>query len=226
MHFRIGIGTLTAGVVAFAVEAHAAGPWYVAGSAGGYFREDATASTTITNGITTAPGENARTFDPGVLLNLAVGYRFPLSLRAELEFGYAEYGADSATPMVAAFPTLNGVTFSHPTGSDLHRLMGTFNLFYDLPVPGRFVPYVGGGVGIAHVQAATITYHSASGTPFTSRLRSGDKGVGMIEAGVTIGITDSISVVPAYRYIHQAGSVGNNGTEIAHVAKLGMRYTF
>lgn len=226
MRCRVLLAVLAAGVGAIAGEARAAGPWYVAGSIGGYFREDATGSTTITNGVTTAPAEVARSFDPGALLNATVGYRFPVRLRAEIEFGYAQYGADSITPMVPPFPALNGVTFSHPVGSNLHRLMGTANLFYDLPVAGRFVPYVGGGLGVMHVQPVTIAFQSASGTRFTSRLGGGDKGVALLEAGVTVALTDAIAVVPAYSYIHSAGSVHNNGTEIAHVVKLGMRYSF
>jgi opacity protein-like surface antigen len=204
----------------------AAGPWYVSGSVGGYFREDATPTTTISNGVIVSPGEVARTFDPGYILNLAVGYRLPARLRAEIELGYADYDADSVTPMAAAPLASNGVTFSRPIGSDLHRYMVTANLFYDLPVEGRFVPYVGGGIGAIHVQAATITYESAAGGRFTSRLAAGDKAVALLEGGVTIAVTDAIAVVPAYRYLRQAGSVGNNGTEVAHVVKLGMRYSF
>jgi opacity protein-like surface antigen len=223
---RVAVAALVAGVAGFAAGAQAAGPWYVSGSVGGYFREDATATTTISNGVTTAPGESARTFDPGIILNLAVGYRLPARLRAEVELGYADYGADSVTPMVAAFPTINGVTFGQGSGSNLHRYLATANLFYDLPVEGRFVPYVGGGLGVIHVQAATITYTSAAGGRFTSRLAAGDKAVALLEGGVTIVVTDAIAVVPAYRYIRQAGSVGVNGTEVAHVVKLGMRYSF
>jgi opacity protein-like surface antigen len=225
MRCRVLLAVLAAGMGVFAVEARAAGPWYVSGSAGGYFREGTTASTTISNGVTAAPGEIARGFDPGYLLNVAVGYRLPARLRAEIEFGYAEYGADSITP-ASVFPTSNGITFSHPVGSDLHRIMGTVNLFYDLPVQGRFVPYVGGGLGIIHALQTTITFQSASGGHFTSNLASGDKGVAVLEGGVTIALTDAIAIVPAYRYIRSAGSIHNNGTEIAHVAKLGMRYSF
>ena len=214
------------GMMAFAANAWAAGPWYLSGSAGGYFREDVTASTTISNGVITAPGDVERSFDPGAVFNIAVGYRLPARLRAELELGYAQYGADTVTPMVAALPTLNGVQFSHPTGSDLRRTMATLNLFYDLPVAGRFVPYVGAGLGAIHVQSATITFVSAAGGRFTSHLASGDDGVVLVEGGVTIAVTDAIAVVPAYRYVRQFGSTSNNGTEIAHVLKVGLRYTF
>ena len=118
------------------------------------------------------------------------------------------------------------MTFGNPTGSHLHRSMVTANLFYDLPLEGRFVPYIGGGVGAIHVQAATVTYQSAAGARFTSRLAAGDKAVAMLEGGVTIAVTDALAVVPAYRYIRQAGTVANNGTEIAHVLKVGVRYLF
>jgi opacity protein-like surface antigen len=226
MGCRVLLAVLAAGMGVFAAEAQAAGPWYVAGSVGGYFREESTAPTTFSSGSATAPGEVTRTFDPGVVLNLAVGYRLPAHLRAEVELGYAHYNIDTVTPTVAALPALNGVQFGHSTGSDLQRTMATANLFYDLPVAGCFVPYVGGGLGAIHIQSGTTTSISATGAQLVGHRPSGDDGVALIEAGVTIAVTDAIAIVPAYRYVREFGDVANNGTEIAHIVKLGMRYSF
>jgi opacity protein-like surface antigen len=226
MRCAVLLATL-AGTMLFAGESRATGAWYVSGSAGGYFREDTTASTTIGNGNGgAAAGTVARTFDPGFVLNLAGGYRWPIGLRSEVELGYAQYSTTSVTPMVPVFANVNGVTFNHATGSNLHRMMATANLFYDLPIGGRFVPYVGAGLGAIHVQAATISFTNSAGGTFTSRLGAGNDGVALAEVGVTIAITDGLSIVPAYRYIHEFGGVANNGAEVAHVLKVGMRYAF
>lgn len=44
----------------------------------------------------------------------------------------------------------------------------------------------------------------------------------MLEAGVSIAITPRLSLVPAYRYIH----FFDGDEDVAHVAKLGLRYQF
>jgi hypothetical protein len=63
---------------------------------------------------------------------------------------------------------------------------------------------------------------SAAGGRFTSHLASGGDGVAIAEGGVAIAVT----VVPALRYVRQFGGTSNNGTEIAHIRRIGVRYTF
>ncbi len=226
MRFLAVIVVLCVATATLAAEAQAEGPWYVSGSAGAYFRESAAARETITNGIITAPGTLAASFDPGVIANLAVGYRLPLRLRVEAEIGYAQYSVDKVNPQSSAFPTLNGSDFHRQSGSDLRRYMGTLNLFYDVPLEGRFVPYAGVGLGGVQDKGATIRFVNASGASFRQTFGSGAHGVFLIEGGITIAVSDALSIVPAYRYLHYFANTGTNGDEVAHIAKVGVRYSF
>jgi hypothetical protein len=70
-------GCFLVAAIDLTAAAQAESSWYVSGSAGAYLREDASGNTTITNGVTSAPGTNRSSFDAGPIVNLAVGYRLP-----------------------------------------------------------------------------------------------------------------------------------------------------
>jgi opacity protein-like surface antigen len=224
MHFRSLASALL--LAASALPAAAQTPWYVSGSAGGYWREDQSGPATITNGIVTAPGTIHESFDPGPVLNAAVGYRLPAGFRVEGEIGYAHYSAHAIVPVSSAFPTLDGRTFNRRSGGDFNRYTATVNAFYDLPLTATLTPYLGAGIGFAHADNTRTVFASASGAQFLQGGTSRDHGVMLAEGGVAIAVAPSWSLVPAYRYVRYFATGNRTGDESAHVVKLGLRYAF
>lgn len=79
-------------------------------------------------------------FDTGYAFSGEVGYSFGPSLRAGLELGWRGNDVDSVEGGIADEGSLNAVS-----------LMGNFT--FDVPTDTAFVPYVGGGVGGAWLDA-------------------------------------------------------------------------
>lgn len=215
-----------AAMLACAPAARAESPWYVSGSLGGYFREDSSGVETITNHVITAPGIVTDTFDPGILANAALGYRLPAGFRLEAEAGYASYQAATTNPNSAPFPTLRGQQFNRQTGGGRTVFMGTLNVFYDLPFTGRFVPYLGGGLGGAHTEAQHTRFVDSEGNGFTESSGEATRGVALVEGGVNISLSSHLALVPAYRYLLFFTDQSSRGDEAAHIVKLGLRYSF
>jgi outer membrane autotransporter protein len=55
---------------------------------------------------------------------------------------------------------------------------------------------------------------------------SGTDFLWLLEAGVSIAVTDKLSVVPAYRYLQIANGQGGFSDDSAHLFKIGLRYSF
>src|SRR6185437_2329014 len=147
--------------------ARAQGRWYVSGSLGAYLREDWSGVINISEGGVVTPGVTSTSYDPGLVRDLALGYRLPAGFRLELEAGYIEYQPSQVRVERSTFSNLNGETFHQVSGGDNQRYLGTINLFYDFPVSGHVVPYFGGGLGAAQANSVRTNYVDASGTRFT-----------------------------------------------------------
>jgi opacity protein-like surface antigen len=203
-------------------------PWYIAGSAGVLSRLDASRSATFFNSLgTTGPGTNTTTFSPGAVFNLGLGYKLPWGFRIEAEGGYAHYSAESVSPFSTngAFPLLNGSRLQLQSGGARDEYSATLNAFYDLPVPGRFIPYVGAGIGANIDNAQTGHFAGVGGQPRFSQLGgSGTNAAILGELGVTITLNAKWAVVPSYRFekvLTKAGAYPNE----ANIFKLGLRYS-
>lgn len=234
------------GALAVSLPAKADSGFYVSGSAGATFRDSAT---TLTNTFIpeqfvpsnpfnpdnpfvfepsrTVPIKRQYNYSTGFALDVAAGYRFDLddwgAIRTEVEFGYQSYHLDSVQ-------LSGGIvrTDRFYTGADEQRFSGTMNAFYDLPVPGSIVPYIGVGIGVQHDDDASGNGVGTSGTSANSEITlvryigsSGESGIWLTEAGFSIAVTDAISIVPAYRYVQTF-----EGTQPTHILKLGVRYAF
>lgn len=208
--------------------AMAEGPFYVTGSAGGLWRMDHTNSAaTFSNGTTTGPGTITTTYNIGPTVSLGAGYRLPWGLRVEGEIDYAHFTTASVDPLSTdgAFPGLNGSKLSTNSGGGHNRYMATANVFYDIALPGSFIPYVGGGVGYARADGADAHFTETNGRAFTENGSTINDPVVLGEAGLTIRLTDRWAVVPAYRYTHifnASGTVSEND----NIVKLGVRFSF
>ena len=203
------------------------GPWYVSGSVGGYFREADSTSTLFFHSDDPGfkvPGSVRRSFDPSVIGNVAVGYMVMPQIRVEAELGYTDYNGSTLNPVAhdPLFPHLDGRTFTHQSGNDWERFMGTVNIFYDfLPIAG-ITPYVGGGLGASANDKSLGIFLDSHGNRFTASGSSGTEGLGLVEAGASYPLADNLAITASYRYMHFFDA----GEDIAHIVKMGVRYTF
>lgn len=214
---------LTAALCVATSTAWAESPLYITGSLGALQPMDLSRSTTFGNALgQTGPGTNTTTFNAGPAVTLGLGYRLPWGFRVEGELGYAHYMTDSASPLSTngAFPALNGTRLPRTSGGSHELFTATLDGFYDLPVPGRFVPYVGGGFGYYHAVGEDTTF----GHVFRQRGETGDNVVVLGEVGLTMKLDAHWSVVPAYRFEHLFAA--DHGDANASLFKLGMRYAF
>ena len=220
---------VAAGLFSAAAPAGAEGPWYGAASAGAMARLDASRSTTFFNGLgTSGPGTNRVTFDPGPVIDFAVGYRLGDGVRMEGELGYAHDAVTSARPLSlnGAFPEYAGARLGLRSGGGRDGYSATINGYYDFPLAGPLVPYVGAGVGVEDYNAATARFSGDGGAPkFTEHGAHAAYAAALGEIGVALKLSPRWSIVPAYRYEHLfvTGSAFHND---ANIYRLGVRYGF
>lgn len=87
-------------------------------------------------------------YDTGIGLAGAIGYKWPMGLRSEIELSYRQNAVDFIT-----FTDIDGTV----SGPALNSHVGAFafmaNLWYDFDTDSELIPHIGGGIG-----GATITY--------------------------------------------------------------------
>jgi len=215
---------LSAGIILLSANSVLAQtPFYITGSIGAWQRTDDSRSTTFFNSRgQDGAGTNTTTFNPGPVVDLGLGYHLPLGFRVEGALGYAHYSTDTASPLgtTRAFAALDGSRLSTTSGGDLSTFTATVNGFYDLPVAGRVVPYVGAGVGFYHAWGTDAVFDGR----FTERASTSDNALVLGEVGLSLKISRALSVVPAYRFEHLFAS-GRPGWNV-NIFKLGARYAF
>lgn len=156
--------------------------------------------------VGTAAGEVK--FDTGYALTTAFGYDFGNGLRTELELGLNDTGFKSARA---------GATNFAITGGDVDQLTLHAAGYYDFNM-GAVSPYIGGGVGLTRtdIDAFTVGTTTAPGDRATDLSLFG-------EAGVSIPVTDRLSIAPGVRY----SWVDTNGSNLtAWTFKTALRIAF
>ena len=122
----------------------------------------------------------------GYLLGGAIGMRVWNPLRAEVELSYARWKAKS-------YEYEGSLTYDASGHLSATYLLG--NLWIDIPTESALTPYVGGGAGVAWVDADT----SFNGTA----LGYGDGQAGFtfqLGAGVKFDLTDWVALDVGYRF--------------------------
>ncbi len=173
-------------------------------------------------------------YETGYALSARVGYGFPSGLRLEGEVAYrnnALNAVDIAPPPLAG-TTLDG------QGGRVQSVAFMANALYDWVNTSRFTPYVGLGGGALWVRqeldaGLTTTAEGGPGSVlFSARDESWVPALQGI-AGVSIGITPSISATIDYRYLRgfDVDTSTNFGTSTEsdysnHTVFAGLRYTF
>ena len=157
--------------------------WYVSLFGGVSWLEDVDADYTYDSGDSTVHVST----DSGFILGGAVGTHLLDTLRVELEVAYSENDADGFAP-------------DTDPPSDA---IGTFNIFtvmgnawLDLPLTEFFKPYVGGGAGLAFVDADGIGYAN-DGVHFDS---SETVFAAQVGAGLRWQLAEHTALDIGYRY--------------------------
>lgn len=199
----IGLATTTL-IPGMAIAQERPSGTYVGIGAGANFAED----------TETGLGANSDiSQDTGHIGVLSLGHAFGNGLRGEIEFGTRRNSVDSV-----------GNT---ATGGRVGAHTAMLNGFYDFATGTAFIPYIGGGIGIAR---ASIDADPVGGTSIH------DAGWGMALqgiAGVGYQIDKSLVGTLEYRYLAVNGANMNatNGASVdadlaSHAVMVGLRYTF
>lgn len=126
----------------------------------------------------------------GYILGGTIGMRVWDPLRAEVEVSYARWGADSYSGKADN----GGSRFNDGASGHVSATYLLANVWYDIDTGTSFTPYVGGGAGVAWVDAST---------KFSNDYGYTDGGLGFAfqgGAGVTFDLTENIALDVGYRF--------------------------
>lgn len=243
----------------FIPDAGTAAGWYVRGTLGYEWSRSADFSDTDCSSTNPpalfgcAKGGNGKAigaygdFGHFPLAELAVGRQLLPWLRTDLSFAYRfnmDYEGNA---------NFTGVGTHQPVSTEAESFSGMANLFLDINgfIPnrsGRFQPYLGGGIGVAHnrIDEMTFRFPDNTGKHKISITPSGDRTefAFMLAIGTGIVLTEHVILDIAYRYF-DLGHIGTSpgrmtmdikpaGIEIndieaplrTHGPALGLRYSF
>lgn len=184
----------------FAMQAHAADVtepapeesiFYVSLFGGASFLDDVDTLQDYDTGNDFSYSLNTKT---GYIVGGAIGARVWDPVRAEVELSYARWKADDYTGEILP----GGTDFADETSGHLSATYLLANLWIDIENDTAFTPYVGGGAGVAWVDA--------SGIEFPTGLErygynNGEMGFAFqAGAGVHIGVAENIAIDVGYRF--------------------------
>lgn len=175
--------------------------------------------------------ESAEISDKVYGFNMAVGASTDVlggAVRGEFEYGYKDgmrkdysYKGTSSTAIAIM-------------KADVQTYM--FNAYYDIDTGTKFTPYVGAGLGIAHINAKSNYTDPANTTYNTYMSETEDNLAWQVSAGVGYALNDKVTLNAGYRYTDlgsvetigksEAQSVYSKSDLDSHEVMLGARYTF
>jgi opacity protein-like surface antigen len=137
-------------------------------------------------------------FDTGITGSFVAGYAFggrwgSLSPRIETEIGYLANDVSSVD--LGGPPAFPGL----PANGEVNAAYGLVNLLLDIPMSGfGFTPFIGGGIGIAHVNFDNVN----EGPGTTPEFNDGDTAFAWnLTAGLSYDISRNVTFDVAYRFL-------------------------
>ena len=182
-----------------AAEPAAESSWYLSLQGGWKFNEDLDDDLDATHGGS-EPGNSAELSietDDGWRVGGALGYRFNDWLAVEAEVGYMEQDFNSADfeEGEGEFDGLAGEEFD--LGGDISILTGMINGVVGVPIGNMIRPYVGGGLGVAYIDA------DASIDALGFSLDDSDTVfAAQAFAGIDVPVTENVAIGGRVRYLH------------------------
>lgn len=162
--------------------------------------------------------------DVGYQIAGQIGYQLQTNIRLEGELAYSSHDAERTFSLTDDDRTID---------QELSILSGTVGVFFDLWPVGSFVPYIGGGVGYAHVEVKSENdFGDVDQNVFTA----------FAEGGLPFNLTPELSIAPSLRFSWYGtedetdGEIENGLFDIENVViaddlystqvRLGIRYVF
>lgn len=197
-------------------ESHT-GRLYISASGGAIFPADSE-SHALRNEL---GASNSISFDTGYSAVGALGIHWQ-SFRFEVEGGYRAADIDRGSIMGVDLP-------SEVFRGDISIITVMANAYYDIPVSDAFDIYVGGGVGMAHVDGNIRGEASVNGVAVSFEDDSDTIVAWQIMAGVGVPLTDRITLTTGYRLFSGSNpsfELGKFEMPLIHTVELGLRFTF
>lgn len=146
--------------------------------------------------------------DKGFNGSLALGYRWD-DFRFELEGFYGQL-----LDVKGTVPASVTVPAGYRLPGKVTMMTATVGAYYDWHVTDIYQPYVGLGLGAAHVRNKSNALLVDTGT----------SPAGFLEAGLNMRLADGVTVAPAYRYLCVRGD--DHPDLATHIVKVGLRVSF
>jgi OOP family OmpA-OmpF porin len=192
------------------VQSAEAGRFYASVSGGLNFQPDPDSA--LVSGGTIFGGHLSTQISPnsdtGYVISAAVGAHLDdwiRGLRAEVEGSYRHNkiggqfnvaGTEHTFPGLASFP-VNST--GHLEGSSTSWSVMA-NAWYDFPVDGKLVPYIGGGIGWAKAKDKLDYIHDTGTNSDAHREADGSGFAWQLGLGVNYEVCDNVSLGVGYRY--------------------------
>lgn len=236
--------------------------WYLRGDVGYVFKSKTTGNWNFYNQYEDVQGvddifkyDELRT-DGGADFGVGAGYRFTDMFRGDLTVDYFKADAKGSTDCPSYITASLGLDFYNDchyeddTKADVWVAMA--NAYVDIAHFGIVTPYIGAGIGAAHVKYDDWNGEEVCGSDpactgdnskFTSEGESSWRFASSLMAGATVDLTQQLKLDAGYRYTHiedgdahaydaedqAAGASGtqlrDNGFDI-HTLRAGLRYEF
>lgn len=171
--------------------------------AGGDFQEDVSGAQGTTTTFTNYFADDRGGFVLGGAIGTKLGY--VQGLRIEGEISWRNNDANGRFAFGSTFGTSTGIL---ETNQSTFSLLA--NLWYDIDMGSKLVPYVGGGIGWGWVQAEGTFYRITPSTGTAYAYDVDDSGfVWQLGAGLRYPIQEGMSLGLGYRYF-QGPDIDNN----------------
>lgn len=203
---------------------HANAQWYISGNVGASSLDDSDYIDTAAIGSATGNVE----FDGGIAATGAIGYALK-NFRVEGEVSYRRNDLDLIRIDTVS---IAGLLFTNVGSFDIQgettALSGMINGWYEFDTKSKWVPFVGGGVGVSHVNlnidsiAGIATNFDESDTVFAYQ----------VGAGIGYNVNEKMTVTFGYRYFATADPEGQSSTDkieteySGHNLLVGINYRF
>jgi opacity protein-like surface antigen len=150
-------------------------------------------------------GELHGEVDNGFLIGGALGAQFTENFRGEIEVSGARLDTETRAEEYVSYGPVLGSNYTTKDDDHLSELFIMANVWFGFPVSSMFSPYVGGGVGVAHVDADFGVGEFSTGQQqidtFAASIDADSWNFAyQLGAGILIGLSDHFAIDLGYRF--------------------------
>jgi opacity protein-like surface antigen len=141
--------------------------------------------------------------DDGFLIGGAIGAQISENFRGEIEVSHASLDTKTEVTDYVLFDS--GAYYTEKDNDELSELFIMANVWFGFPLSSVFSPYIGGGVGVAHVDADFGVGAFPTGQPqsdtFSASIDADSWNFAyQLGAGILIGLSDHFAIDLGYRF--------------------------